>query len=52
LESIAGIEITNSKGVSSYYRWAAPEIVITNTFTKESDIFALGMTMIEVCAEH
>jgi len=48
LESVKGIECTNSKGISSYYRWCAPEFIRSNTFTKESDIFAFGMTTLEI----
>jgi len=48
LERAGGVEITNSKALYGYYRWTAPEVVWSNTFTKESDIFAFGMTMLEI----
>lgn len=48
MESAGGAEITSSRGVSSYYRWTAPEIAFNNKFTTETDVFALGMTMYEV----
>ena len=48
LQEIGGVEITNNSGVDHYDRWLAPEVVDTNKLTKEADIFALAMTMIEV----
>lgn len=51
LENVGGVEVTNSKALNSYYRWMAPEVVWSNTFTKESDMFAFGMTMLEIMTE-
>ena len=30
-------------------RWAAPEVLDEDTYSKEADIFAFAMVMIEVC---
>ncbi|KAF5352122.1 hypothetical protein D9757_013277 [Collybiopsis confluens] len=49
VEDITGIPFTQSRGVSDSYRWFAPEVCKgQGVLSASSDIYALGMTIIEI----
>ena len=50
LEDIDFAAYTRSAGVSSAYRWFAPEVSKAGTMTPSSDVFSFAMTMLEVIA--
>lgn len=49
VEDISGIPFTQSHGVVQSYRWFAPEVCVgSGTISPSSDIYAYGMTVLEV----
>ncbi|KAJ8595364.1 kinase-like protein [Rhizopogon salebrosus TDB-379] len=49
LEDVTGVNFTMSAGVSNSQRWLAPELCRDNgMLTTQSDIFAYGMTILEI----
>jgi serine/threonine protein kinase len=51
VEDMSGAPLTQSKGVSESCRWMAPELLMgeTQIMTTYSDVWSLGMTILEVC---
>lgn len=51
MEDLTGMPFTQSRGVSDSYRWFAPELCCApGILSTASDVFAYGMTLLEVCA--
>lgn len=50
MEDLTGMPFTQSRGVSDSYRWFAPELCCApGILSTASDVFAYGMTLLEVC---
>lgn len=50
MEDKRGVLFTRDRGLSSSYRWSAPELFGSPPMlSTHSDVFSFGMTVLEVC---